>query len=118
MPRITPAIVSSLAVLLLAGALDPVAANAWSFSKKTKSDASAVKGQGTNIVIQVYNRGLAPQDIKMDGQTYTMQPPQSLSIKGMSGTAVYADTTGNGYQKGELLFKLAPNMNGGTVKFN
>ena len=54
----------------------------------------------------------------MDGQTYTVLPHQALSVKGTSGAAVYADTAGNGYQKGELLFKFASSMNGATVKIN
>jgi hypothetical protein len=118
MLRINRMLISSLALILVAGAMAPSAANASSWGKKTKSDASTVQGQGTSINVQVFNRGTAPQDIKMEGQTYTVQPHQSLTIKGAPGTAVYADTAGNGYQKGELLFKLAPSLNGATVKFN
>ena len=118
MLRNTRMFACSLAVLLVVGAMAPAAANAWSLGKKTKTDASTVQGQGASIVVQVYNRGQAPQDLKMDGQTYTVQPHQSLTIKGTPGAAVYADTAGNGYQKGEVLFKFAPAMNGATVKFN
>jgi len=117
MLRITRTIVSSLAVLLVVGTMAPAAANASS-GKKTRTDTSTVQGQGTSIVVQVYNRGDAPQQLKMDEQTYTVQPHQALTIKGTAGAAVYADTAGTGYQKGELLFKFAPSMNGATVKIN
>jgi hypothetical protein len=115
MLRINRTLASSLALFLAVGAMSPAAANASS-GKKTKTDASTV--QGTSIAVQVYNRGDVPQVLKMDGQTYTVLPHQALSVKGTSGAAVYADTAGNGYQKGELLFKFAPSLNGATVKIN
>jgi len=111
-------ITRALAVLLVAGVMAPAAANAWSFGKKTKTDASTVQGQGTNIVVQIYNRGTISQDLKMGEQVYTVQPHQTITLKGASGTDVYADTAGNGYQKGERLFQFAPAMNGATVKLN
>ena len=118
MLRTTRTLASSLAVFLVAGVMAPAAANAYSWGKKTKTDANTTQGLGTSIAVQVYNRGQAPQDLKMDGQTYTVQPHQSLTINGTPGTAVYADTAGNGYQQGEVLFKFAPAMNGATVKIN
>ncbi len=118
MLRTTRTLASSLAVFLVAGAMAPASANAYSWGKKTKTDASTVQGQGASIAVQVYNRGQASQDIKVGGQVYTVQPHQSLTLKAQSGTDVYAGTAGNGYQKGDLLFKFAPAMNGATVKFN
>jgi len=115
MQRINRMLASSLALFLVAGTMTPAVANASS-NKKTKTDASTV--QGASIAVQVYNRGDASQDLKIDGQTYTVKPHQSITIKGASGAAVYADTAGAGYQKGELLFKFAPSINGGTVKIN
>jgi len=116
MLRTTRTLVSSLAVFLVVGLMAPSAANALSLGKKTKSDASTV--QGASITVQLFNRGQEPQVITMDGKTYTVQPHQSLTIKGTSGTSVYANTTGKGYQKGDLLFKFAPSINGGTIEFN
>jgi hypothetical protein len=118
MLRITRTIASSLTVLLVAGAMAPVAVNAMPFGKKSNPDATTAQGQVANIAVQVYNRGLVSQDLKVEGKVYTVPPHQALTIKATSGTAVYADSIGTGYQKGELLFKFAPAMNGATVKFN
>lgn len=118
MLRITRTLVSSLAVFLVAGVMAPAAANASSRVKKDHPDASVVKGQQANISVEVYNRGDAPQDLKMDGQVYTVKPHQSITLKASPGTDVFADTAGNGFQKGERLFQIAPSLNGTTVKFN
>jgi hypothetical protein len=118
MLRYTRSFAGSLAVLLVAGVLAPVTANAWSLGKKTKTDASSAQSAGTGISVQVYNRGQTPQGIKVDGQLYTVQPHQTITLKAAPGTDVYANTAGNGYQEGELLFRLQSAMNGATVKFN
>jgi len=96
----------------------PASANASLFGKKTKSDASTAQSQATGIDVQVVNRGQIPQDLKMGGQTYTVQPHKSLTIKAAAGTSVYADSTGKGFSKGDVLFTLAPSMKGATVNFN
>jgi hypothetical protein len=118
MLRIIRTLAGSLAVFLVAGVMVPAAANAYSWGKKTKTDAIATQSQGALISVQVYNRGQTPQGIKMAGQLYTVQPHQTITLKAAPGTDVYADTAGNGYQEGELLFRLQSAMNGATVKFN
>jgi len=115
MLRINRTLAGSLAIFLVAGTMAPVAANASS-DKKTKTDASTA--QSASISVQVFNRGKAPQVIVMDGQSYTVQPQQAITIKGPAGTSVYADTAGNGYQKGDLLFKFASSLNGAKVNIN
>jgi hypothetical protein len=117
MLRTTRTLAHSLALFLVVGAMAPAAANASS-DKKSKTDAGSAQGQSASISVQLYNRGDASQNLKMDGQTYTVQPHQTITLKGAPGAGVYADTPGNGYQKGELLFKFAPSMSGATVKFN
>jgi len=116
MLRTNRTLASSLALFLLAGAMAPVATNASSMSKKDHTNSSTV--QGVSIAVQVYNRGTTAQDIKMGGQTYTVQPHQSITLKGAPGADVFADTAGNGYQKGERLFRFATSINGATIKIN
>ena len=118
MLRITRTFASSLAVLLIAGVMAPAAANAWPMGKRTPPDPGAARSQGARISVQVYNKGQISQDIKVEGQVYTVQPHQSLTIKAPAGTVVYADSTGNGYSKGDVLFTFMPTMKGATVKFN
>jgi hypothetical protein len=118
MLRTNRTLANSLAVFLVVSVMASSATNAFSLGKKTKTDASAAQGQGASIAVQVFNRGDAPQNLKVDGKIYTVQPHQALTLKGTPGTDVYADTAGNGYQKGDMLFKFAPMMNGATVKIN
>jgi hypothetical protein len=86
--------------------------------KRTPPEPGVAQSQGARISVQVYNKGQMSQDIKVEGQTYTVQPHQSLTIKAAAGTAVYADSTGKGFSKGDVLFTLAPAMKGATVNFN
>jgi len=111
-------IVSSLAVLLVAGAMAPVAANAWSLGNKANPDKSATQTQQKSISVQVYNKGQASQDLKVEGKVYTVPSHQTITIKAPLGTAVYADSTGAAYQKGDVLFTFMPAMKDATVKIN
>jgi len=118
MPRTTRTIASSLAVLLVAGAMAPVAANAWQMGNKTNPDTTATQTQKKLISVQVYNKGQTSQDLKVEGKVYTVPSHQTLTIKAPLGTAVYVDSTGGEYQKGEVLFTFMPAMKDATVKFN
>ena len=118
MPRTTRTIASSLAVLLVAGAMAPVTAYAWQMGNKAISDTTATKTQEKGISVQVYNRGQTSQDLKVEGKVYTVPAHQTLTIKAPLGTAVYVDSTGGEYQKGEVLFTFVPAMKDATVKFN
>jgi hypothetical protein len=118
MPSTTRTIAGSLAVLLVAGAMAPATANAWPLGKKTSSDPSAAKSQGPPISFQVYNRGKNSQDIRVAGQVYTVPSQQTITLTAAPGAEVYADSEGNGYQKGTLLFTIIPTMKGAKVSFN
>ena len=89
-----------------------------SSGKKTNSDTTATKTQEKRISVQVYNRGQTSQDLKVEGKVYTVPAHQTLTIKAPLGTAVYVDSTGSEYQKGEVLFTFMPAMKDATVKFN
>ena len=111
-------IACSLAVLLVAGAMAPVAADAWQLGNKANPDRSATQTQEKRISVQVYNKGQTSQDLKVEGKVYTVPAHQTLTIKAPLGTAVYADSTGTEYQKGDVLFTFMPAMKDATVKFN
>ena len=118
MLRIIRTLAGSLAVFLVVGAIAPAAANAYSWGKKTKTDASTAASQGPPISFQVYNRGQVSQDIKLAGQVYTVPSQQTITLTAAPGAEVYADSEGNGYQKGTLLFTIIPTMKGAKVSFN
>lgn len=107
---------SSLAVLLVAGAMAPATANAWPLGKGTHLHPAT--GKDAQIAFLVHNRGKAAQDVKVEGQIYTIQPNASVTIKAPTGTQVFAATPGTGYQSGDVLFSVSPQLKGATVSFN
>jgi len=117
MLRINRVFASSL-VFLVAGAMAPAGANASGISKLLHMHPKAAQTGEARIVVTVYNRGALFQDVKVDGKVYTVLPHQALEIKAPNGTPVYANSTGAGYNKGDLLFSINPSMKGATVSFN
>ena len=107
-------IACSLAVLLVAGAMAPVAADAWQLGNKANPDRSATQTQEKRISVQVYNKGQTSQDLKVEGKVYTVPAHQTLTIKAPLGTAVYADSACKGHSKGDLLFSFTTEMKDAT----
>ncbi len=96
----------------------PVAANAWQMGNKDQLGHNRDEDPKKRISVQVYNKGQTSQDLKVEGKVYTVPAHQTLTIKAPLGTAVYVDSTGGEYQKGEVLFTFMPAMKDATVKFN
>ena len=117
MLRINRVLASSL-VFLVAGAMAPAGANASGISKLLHLHPNVSENDQGRIVVSLYNRGALFQDVKVDGKIYTVLPHQALEIKAPNGTPVYANSTGAGYNKGDLLFSINPSMKGATVSFN
>lgn len=110
---------SSLAVLLVAGALAIVpAANASPIGKLMHLHPRASQTQDSRVSILMYNKGPLFQDVKVDGHVYTVGSHGWLAIKAPAGTLVYAASTGMGHHKGDLLFAVNPEMKNATISFN
>jgi hypothetical protein len=117
MLRINRAISSSLAVLLLAGAMIPATANAWPLGKQLHLHPQADQAKVANIAVEFYNKGKVAQDVKVGETVYTVPPLKALTIKAPAGTAVYADTASEGHQKGDVLFTFVSALKGARVSF-
>jgi hypothetical protein len=111
---------SSLAVLLVAGALSiaPAAANASPIGKLMHLHPRASQTQDSRVIVLIYNKGQLFQDVKVDGHVYTVMSHGWLTIKAPAGTEVYAASTGMGHHKGDLLFAVKPEMKNATISFN
>ena len=118
MQRITRTIASSIAVLLVAGTMVPVTANAWPLGKKANSNAAATQTQETRISVQVHNKSKQDQSLKVEGQVYTVPAHQTLTIKAPLGTAVYADSVCKGHVKGDQLFSFTKEMKDATFSID
>jgi hypothetical protein len=118
MLRIHRVLASSLAVVLVAGTMSPIAANAWPLGSKAhlhpgSNDASAVL-----IAVQFHNKGNSEQAVKVNGTVYSVPASQSITIKAPAGSQVYADTAGQGYNKGDVLYTVRGDLKAATVSFN
>jgi hypothetical protein len=117
MLQIKRVFMGSLAALLIAGSVSPIVAHALPIGSALQLHASEKQNQKL-IAVHVYNKGEQLQDVKVDEQTYTVKPHDTVVIKAPSGTAVYAASAGTGHQKGDLLFTVTPDLKGATVSFN
>jgi hypothetical protein len=113
MVRMTRAFAGSLSAILLAGAMAPVSAMAAPAGGMIASPISFHKDSTVKVVI--INKEKTSQDVKADGHVYTIAPEQSVTIVAAAGTPVYADSEGPGHQKGDLLFKVGPEMKNAKI---
>jgi hypothetical protein len=117
MLRINRVLASSLAVVLIAGAVAPLTAHAWPLGKAHlhpgSDDASTA-----SIAVQFHNKGTSAQSVKVNGTVYSIPAAQSITIKAAPGTQVFADTAGQGYSKGDVLYVVRGDLKGATVSFN
>lgn len=118
MLRVTRVFGSSVAVLVLAGALAPIAAQASPLGRLLHLHPGAAQSQDIRISVRLYNRGHLFQDVKVGDKVYTVMPHQSIRIKAPAGTAVYADSTGQGHRKGDLLFAVSAQVKDSTITLN
>ncbi len=113
----TRSIVRSIAVLILAGAIAPIA-NAGPVGSLLIPTFAAKQTKIAIVPIKLFNKGDDPQTVKVDGTVYTVAPHASINFKAPTGTQVLADTPGKGYVKGDVLFAVSPEMKGETIMFN
>jgi hypothetical protein len=118
MLRMTRVLASSLALFLVAGAVAPATANAWPLGKGSHLHPASDPSKVAQISLLIHNRGEAAEEVKVSGQTYTVQPHASVTIKAPVGTQVYAGSAGTGFKSGDLLFSVSPEMKDATVSFN
>jgi hypothetical protein len=116
MLRIHRVLTSSLALVLIAGALSPVA-NAWPLGKAHLHPGSD-DAQAALVAVQFHNKGASEQAVKVNGTVYSVPASQSVTIKAAAGTQVFADTAGQGYNKGDVLYVVRGDLKGATVSFN
>jgi hypothetical protein len=114
----TRSFASSLALLLLFGAIAPTAANAWPLGKFLHLYPVASQDQDARITIHLCNRSGLVQQIKVGGCVHTMLPNDSLMIKAPEGTEVFAASNGGKHRKGDILVAMTADRNYGVVTLN
>ena len=118
MLRLHRVLASSLAVVLVAGTMFPIAANAWPLGSKAHLHPGSDDAKAVLIAVQFHNKGTSEQAVKVNGTVYSIPASQSITIKAAAGAQVIADTTGQGYSKGDVLYVVRGDLKGATVSFN
>jgi hypothetical protein len=98
--------------------MTPAVANAWPLGRLFHLHPGASQSADSRVSLRIYNKGESFQDVRIDGQVYTVMTHQSLEIKAPVGTTVYAASTGFGHRKGDLLLAVAPEMTGKAIFIN
>jgi hypothetical protein len=118
MLRIARTFASSLTILAIAAAMAPINANAWPLGKAFHFHSSAEHVQDARITVELINKGIIAQDVKVAGRIYTVMPHEGLTIKAPAGTSVYAASAGMGHRSGDVLVAVAPETKGQIIYFN
>ena len=63
------------------------------------------------VSVTLYNKALSFRDVTVAGQTYTVEPAHTLSIKAPVGTVVYAGSRTPLHRRGDLLLQVTPQLN-------
>jgi hypothetical protein len=84
----------------------------------TNHDIRPSHKKDARVFITLVNKSVMFRDVKIDGHTYTMQPHDHLTVKGPTGTVVYAASKFGKYRPGDALVALAPSMDHSRISIN
>lgn len=112
--RITRILATSAASLLVAGALTAAYASPLPHPGIHQHPALSKD----SITVNIYNKGDAAQDLKIDGRVYSLKPHESITVKVPAGTQVFAAGPGPGIHEGDMLFAVTAALKDATVKID
>src|ERR1035437_4303583 len=118
MLRITRTIASWFALLIVAGAIAPPAARAWSTDAAYHEASYTAPKKAVSVTFQIFNKDEAVQQIKVAGQVYKLEPHSGMKITVPVGAQVFAATDGKNHHNGDLLFEVSPVLKGDTVSID
>jgi hypothetical protein len=113
MQRIT----RSLAIIILAGAVAPVAVNAAPFGKMLLTHPATSNTKDGRVSFTLINKSNVARDVTVDGHTYTLVPNKEITVSALPGSAV-TDGASNGATPGKVLFMVNRTHKGATVSLN
>jgi hypothetical protein len=118
MLRLTRTLVSSLAILLVASTIAPTYANAWPLGKVLHLHPDEAQDSDGRITVQIFNRADHDQNVKINGNLYTVQSHHVVAVTAPLGTPVYSASLGLGHSNGQVLVTLDPVTKGRTIFIN
>ena len=84
----------------------------------TNHDIQAHHAQDARVFVTLENKAVTFRDVKVDGHTYTLQPHELLTVKGPTGTLVYAGSAFGKYHRGDALVALTPSLDHSRISIN
>ena len=70
----------------------------------------------TRVSLTIVNQGSLFQDVKIDGQQYTVQAHQGLTVKAPIGTVIFADSSTGALKRGAVVAAITPDMKDGLIE--
>lgn len=106
----------SLSVLILAGAMAPVVANAAPFGNFLHLHPVSDSKTG-RISFTLVNKCDVAKDVTVDGHTYTLAPKQPVVVSALPGSKVIEGSSGSANAE-KVLFTVDRMHKGATVNLN
>ena len=70
-----------------------------------------VKVQDDRVLLKLVNDSDGFRDVKIAGQTYTVERHQALNVKAPAGTMIYSESSGRTHHRGDVLLEVTPAQN-------
>ena len=110
-------ITRSFSVLILAGAIAPVAANAASFGALLNVHPGIKDTKGGRINFVLVNKSDVARTVTVDGKTYNLTPHQQVSVSAEPGSQVTEGDSGSATSQ-KVLFVVDRSHKGTTISIN
>jgi hypothetical protein len=70
------------------------------------------------VYITLVNKSSVFRDVSIDGHKYTVMPNDNLTVKGPTGTVVYAASRYGKVHTGDALVELVPSLDHSRISLN
>ena len=107
----------SFSVLILAGAMTPIAANAASFGTLLHTHPGVKDAKSGRVNFILVNKSDTARTVTVDGKTYNLTPHQQVSISAEPGSQVTESDSGSATAQ-KVLFTVDKAHKGATISIN
>jgi hypothetical protein len=84
----------------------------------TNHDLRPTHKKDARVYITLVNKSSVFRDVSIDGHKYTVMPNDNLTVKGPTGTVVYAASRYGKVHTGDALVELVPSMDHSRISLN
>jgi hypothetical protein len=84
----------------------------------TNHDLRPTHKKDARVYITLVNKSSVFRDVSIDGHKYTVIPNDNLTVKGPTGTVVYAASRYGKVHTGDALVELVPSLDHSRISLN